>query len=106
MKVKDVMTKKVVTVGPSDKALDVGNMLHENRISSAVVVDKGEIKGMISKEGFLSSVKYLDFEDPDSFKVSDLMTSRFEKASPDEDLCDVVFRMNNAYSTLQKMIFN
>lgn len=87
------MTKEVTTVAPGDNVVDVGNTLQSKRISCAVVVEDKRICGIISKESFTTSMKYVGSRPLDSFKVQDFMTQAFECTKPDEDLACVVGRM-------------
>ncbi len=68
MKVKDIMTKKVVSVGPEAKIAEVAKIMSQNRFHAVPVLEKEEIIGIItegdfftrdSKNVFLPS--YIDF---------------------------------------------
>ena len=53
---KDIMTKKVITVGPKDKAKDAIATVVKNRISGMPVVDeKGKVLGMLTQADLLSA---------------------------------------------------
>ena len=48
MKVKELMTKKVLTVSPLDKIDRVFVLIHFENIRHVPVLDKGKLVGMIS----------------------------------------------------------
>jgi CBS domain-containing protein len=102
--VKEVMTPKVVKVKPSDSILSVGNTLAERRISGAVVIENKKIVGVVSKESFVASVKYLGENPLESFKVRDFMTERYETAHVNEPLGDVVDRIVKSKQRVDRVL--
>jgi CBS domain-containing protein len=58
MLVADIMTKKVITVGPEQTLLEVSKIFYENDISGAPVVDpEGTILGIITESDVLKALK-------------------------------------------------
>lgn len=53
MKVKEVMVRKVVTLGPEDSVYDAAKKLRKNRISGAPVVEKGAVIGVVSEANIM-----------------------------------------------------
>ncbi len=53
LKIKDVMTKKVVTVHPKKPISELREILYKKGISGTPVVSKGELVGLISIEDFI-----------------------------------------------------
>lgn len=53
MKVSDVMTRNVVTVGPGTPLKDVSRVLLERRISGVPVVEGGRVVGVVSNKDIL-----------------------------------------------------
>lgn len=49
MKVKDVMTRQVVTLSPEESIEEAAKKLRDNRISGAPVVEGGRIAGIVSE---------------------------------------------------------
>ncbi len=47
-KVKDYMTRKVITFKPSDKIIDAAKVFVKTRISGAPVIDHGMVAGIVS----------------------------------------------------------
>jgi predicted transcriptional regulator len=92
--VQDVMSKNIIKVKPGDSVIAVGNLLAEKRISGAVVMEANNVAGVISKESFVTGVKYMGVNPLSSFKVKDFMAEGYESAQADEKLNDVVDRIN------------
>ena len=85
MKVRDGMSKVVLTVGPGHSVRDAASAMTERRVGAAVVVDpEGQGPGVITERDILCSVAA--GEDPDSELVSDHLTSDLVFASPDWSL--------------------
>lgn len=49
MKVRDVMTRSVVSVPPATRLMDLARLLSERRLSGVPVVDGGEVVGVVSE---------------------------------------------------------
>ena len=54
LKVKDVMTNEVISVGPDTKLSDLRVIMRENGISGAPVTSNGELVGIISVEDLIN----------------------------------------------------
>jgi CBS domain-containing protein len=54
MKVKDVMTKDVVSVTPEMKVAEVARLLFDKRFHGVPVVEKGRIVGIITESDFFT----------------------------------------------------
>jgi predicted transcriptional regulator len=89
MKVKDIMTRGVVSVSPQTKIEEVARIMLEHKFRGIPVVENGIIRGMITESDFLTR----DFENlhiPSLIKIlEDLKVSKYfpEKA---EELKDVL----------------
>ncbi len=57
LKVKDIMTKKVLTVTPDTLVKDAAALLSQNDISGVPVVDNGKLVGVFSESDILRSIK-------------------------------------------------
>ncbi|MFH1836042.1 MAG: CBS domain-containing protein [Methanobacteriota archaeon] len=91
MLVKEFMRKDFLTVSPGEDVVTAGNQLLEKHTSCAVVEDSdGMLLGMLSKEGFVLSVKYLGGNPLADFKVSDFMEHNVETVKPDDTIMDAV----------------
>jgi CBS domain-containing protein len=54
MKVSDIMTKKTISVRPSDKVLDVAELLHQKGFNGVPVIEDGKVLGMITETDLIS----------------------------------------------------
>jgi predicted transcriptional regulator len=109
MKVKDIMSKEVVSVKPEDNALGVLNLLFKMQISGLPVIDaQGKLVGMFTEKDILSYVlpsyiekvgRFIYEENPKStkkkftdlakVKVSQLMRKDVITTSEETTLCEV-----------------
>jgi CBS domain-containing protein/anti-sigma regulatory factor (Ser/Thr protein kinase) len=55
-KVKEAMTRDVITVAPDDTMKEVRKLLKEKRISGLPVIDRGKIVGIISIDNFINCI--------------------------------------------------
>ncbi|HSO94509.1 MAG TPA: CBS domain-containing protein [Acidimicrobiia bacterium] len=117
--VRDVMTKKVVTIAPDQTFEAAADLLAANGIGAAPVVDGDRLVGMLRDEDLIVSEANLhaptwfnflgaEFPFPGQAKrfeselrrmvastVQDLMTTDFESAGPDDTLGDVAAKMHD-----------
>jgi len=56
MKVKDVMTTRVVTVSPEEKLIEVIRLMREEKISGIPVVEKGKLVGIVTEADILEAL--------------------------------------------------
>ncbi|MDQ1284483.1 MAG: hypothetical protein QG620_831 [Patescibacteria group bacterium] len=54
MKVKDIMTKEVVSVSPETKVTEVAAIMSKNRFHGVPVVEKGKIVGIVTESDFFT----------------------------------------------------
>lgn len=54
MKVSDVMTRDVLSVGPEDRLRHAATVMREHRIGGLPVIDAGKVIGMITESDFLN----------------------------------------------------
>ena len=88
MQVKKIMTKKVIFVKPSNKVVEVADLLTAHRIHGVPVVDKGKVVGIITETDFfvkdvpnLFIPSYIDFLKQSKFahKVSKKKKQEMDK---------------------------
>jgi len=60
VKVKDVMTKKVISFSPDTSVYDCAKILREKRISGAPVVEKGDVVGVLSEGDIMELIEKRD----------------------------------------------
>ena len=56
LEVGDVMTRNVTTISSDETVVSVARMMAENRISCIVVVDEGNVVGILTETDFLKRV--------------------------------------------------
>jgi len=123
MKIKDVMTKEVVTLSPDDTILDASLKLSDKRISGAPVIDSdGKVIGVFSEADVLKKLKItsktlrmiypslcsvcVSFQEEEteretieaykevaSLKVGDIMTTDVQTVGPELDVRDAIKKM-------------
>ena len=109
MKVKEIMTKNVVSIKPNDNAKDALNLLFKMQISGLPVIDtQGKLTGMFTEKDVLRNIlpsyiervgRFVYEENPKSIKnkfqdlvnlsVSHLMRKDTVTVDEDASLCEV-----------------
>jgi CBS domain-containing protein len=85
MKVREGMSKVVLTVGPGHTIRDAASAMTDRRVGAAVVVDpESQGPGVITERDILRSIAA--GEDPDRELVADHLTINLVFASPDWSL--------------------
>ncbi|NWG10016.1 MAG: CBS domain-containing protein [Nitrososphaerales archaeon] len=72
-KVKYFMSSPVVTADPNSRIIDALRIMRQHEIGSLVVVDRGEIKGILTGKDLVSKV-FVSATGPDELFVRDVMT--------------------------------
>jgi len=88
MKVGEVMTKNVITVGPKDPMSTLREILRHNSISGLPVLDGDQVVGLISLEDF---IKWLADRQGDC-AIQERMTGRIETVHDDDPLVLAISR--------------
>ncbi len=86
VKVKDVMTTRVITLSPENTVLEAQKLMEERFISGIPVVVKGVVVGLVTS----SDVLKVDKNKRSSVKVSEIMTKSPECVTPDTTLFDTL----------------
>lgn len=109
MKVKEIMTKEVISIKPNDKIRDALSFLFKTKISGLPVIDfQGKLVGMFTEKDILSNIlpsyiervgKFVYEENPKSIKkkledlanleVSKIMRKDVVTVGEDTSLCEV-----------------
>ena len=97
LRVRDYMTRNVVTVTPDTEITRVVNLLIEKDISGIVVVaDDGRVVGIVTERDCIATASSAGYYDELGGPASNFMTAPAETASPDENLVDVAIRMTDS----------
>jgi len=92
MRVRDGMSKVVLTVGPGHTLRDAARLMAERRVGAAVVMDpESPGPGIITERDLLESMGR--GQDPDSERVAEHLTSDIVFAAPDWSLEEAAVAM-------------
>lgn len=94
MKVRDVMTKSVVTVSPDTTIKEVAELMQKHNVGAIPVVDQNGIAGIVTDRDLVVR-NIASGKDPFSTPVRDVMTSQVATVRPDEDLHSVTKIMSS-----------
>jgi len=90
MKIKDVMTKGVITVLEDDGLMDIVKLMDRNDISGVAVQDrKGNFEGVLTEADIIAQYAKNDRDAFSRLKAGDVMTPVMLTADPDMDLTEV-----------------
>jgi len=93
MKVRDVMTKSVVTVSPDDTIKNAAEIMQRHNIGSVPVVDNTGLVGILTDRDIVVR-NIAQGQDPFSTPVKNIMTSQVMTANPEEDVHSVSKKMS------------
>lgn len=94
MKVCDIMTKRIVSVEPGTTVRDAAAMMNRNNIGAVPVVDKGNVRGMLTdRDIVLRCVS--EGRDAASVHVSDICSSGAVTVRPDQSVSDALHMMSS-----------
>ncbi len=91
-KVKDIMTKNVVTVEPEDQALDAAVKMRAKGIGALIVVSKGSPVGILTERDLVRKVIAAK-KDPKSTRVTDVMSKPLVTATPNTSVREAAKKM-------------
>jgi CBS domain-containing protein len=93
MKVRDVMTKSIVTVSPEDTIKDAARIMQQHNIGSVPVVDATGLVGIVTDRDIVIR-NIAKGQDPFSTPVKNVMTAQVLTATPDEDVQSISKKMS------------
>jgi CBS domain-containing protein len=91
MQVKDIMNADVQATSPEDTFEHVATLLHDNAISSVVVMDGGRLAGIVTERDLVNLVA--DGKDPRTTKVSERMTTDLDTVGSRTDIAEAAEHM-------------
>jgi CBS domain-containing protein len=91
MQVGDVMKTEVKTAAPEQTFSDVAKLLHDNAISSVVVMDGARLAGIVTERDLVNLVA--DGLDPHTATVGDRMTTNLDTVEPRTDIAEAAEHM-------------
>ena len=97
LRVRDYMTRDLVTVGPQTDITQVVQILFDNDISGVLVVDdSGELVGILTERDCIATASSAGYYDELAGPASAFMSKPVETVGPDENLVDVAIRMTDS----------
>ena len=91
-KIKDIMSKIIISVMPSTTVQDAAKLMQQNNIGSVPVVSAGEIKGILTDRDII--LRCVAFgKDPSQVKAEDIMTSHVACLTPEQPVDDAMNMM-------------
>lgn len=90
--VKDIMTKDIVAVLPSDSVSEAAVLMYENDIGSVPVVSDNQLKGIITDRDIVIRC-IAKGKAPNKTKVSELMSTNVSYLTPEQSVHDAVSKM-------------
>lgn len=91
MQVGDIMTRDVKTASASDSFADVAKILHDNRISSVIVLDGGRLAGIVTERDLVNVVA--DGLNPREQSVGERLTRDLATVESRTDISDAASLM-------------
>ena len=89
LKVKDAMTREVVSVDESASIKEAVDIMNELQIGSLIVLEKGRAKGIVTERDFLRR-SIGEAKDVMNTKVKEIMTTPLVVVTPNTDLEEAV----------------
>lgn len=86
MLLKQIMQKKVVTMGPDTTVREAARKMKDYRVGYLLITNGETVKGCVTDRDLV--VWLAGGKDPDSTKISSLMQTNVITASPDTDVFD------------------
>ena len=94
MRVRDYMSRRIVSFTKDIEILRALHLMHEHDISNAPVVDEREMLiGILSDRDCIRGVLQGTYHSEFAGQVRDFMTEKVETVGPDEGLIDVAQRL-------------
>lgn len=85
MKVKDIMTPRVVTVNRKVSIAETARKMRDEKVGSVLVVEKGKLVGLITDRQ-ITHTAVAEGLDPNKVEVQEYMTEDFIPLTPGMDL--------------------
>jgi CBS domain-containing protein len=85
MKVKEIMTRRVVSVSPTTSMVETARKMRDEKVGSVLVVEKGKLVGLITDRQ-ITHTAVAEGLDPSKVEVQEYMTEDFVPLTPEMDL--------------------
>ncbi len=92
MKVKDIMSKNVVTIGADAPVADAAKKMKDANVGSVVVLDKNAVKGIVTDRKIVTSV-IADNKDPARERVGNVTSSKLVTCDENTDVHEAMMTL-------------
>lgn len=92
--IRDIMTKKVITIDECSTALDAAKLMAEKGISSLIVLNEGNPVGIVTERDFVKKICIKEVQ-ISKVKIKDIMSKLRTFADPETPIEVAVQRMVN-----------
>lgn len=89
LKVQEIMIKDVITLGTKATVSEAVRLMNEHNIGCVVIIQNGEAIGIITERDMLKRV-LIETRDPETTKVSQIMTAPLVVGNPEMDIQEAV----------------
>lgn len=93
VRIKDIMTKDVISMDSSRTIKDAAKIMIEKNISSLIIIQNNEPVGIIRERDFLKKVIVKDSKFSD--RILDIMSTTMIYADPEQTIWDVIDLMKS-----------
>src|SRR5690349_13655325 len=93
--VEEIMTRDPRTVAASDTIVDAARVMNEADIGDVVVVDNGDVKGIVTDRDIVVRA-IAEGREPQSTSVSDVCTTGIDAIEPSASVDDALRQMRDA----------
>jgi signal-transduction protein with cAMP-binding, CBS, and nucleotidyltransferase domain len=94
LKVRDLMTRNLITVQAKDSVIKAAKVMDENGVSSVIVKERNEFSGIITEHNIISRAVSKGL-DPQKIKVSRVMSTPLITISPDATIEEAAKKMRD-----------
>jgi CBS domain-containing protein len=91
--VKDVMSQDIITIDLSSSARQAAVLMDKYDIGCLIVLDNGKAVGIVTERDMLTRV-LLQYKDPESTSVSEIMSAPLIRSDTDTSLSEAMKLMN------------
>ena len=92
LKVKDAMTKKIITIKSDETVLEAAKAMETNRVGSLIVTTNEKPVGIITESDIIKKIVSKNIL-ADNIKISDIASKPIIFSSPEERLSDAAAKM-------------
>lgn len=92
MKVRDIMTTRVVSVEPGSTVKDAAMLMNRHNIGAVPVIDGGAVRGMLTDRDIVLRC-VAESRDPGNVRVSDVCSQGAVSVKPEESVSDAMHVM-------------